>query len=492
MKICFINSSAMGTPIELHIGMTALASYLNTTKKHESRIIDFSFNQKKWKEHLHKRLAEENPDVIGLHCTSLRMHFIDEIISEIRNSFAIPVIGGGAQATLDPERTMAFYRFDAICLGDGEESVKEYLDRLEDGISMSGVKGIWAREGNEIIRNPRRPFFSNLDTLPYLDWRLWRDLSKYLIWNGGMLPIMGCRGCPQSCTYCSEHALRAVTPGEHYRLRRPEHIVKEACNFWAKYRPLGLNFISFFDPSFTHDKEWVLSFCVEYEKANLFKKLPFSIFGRVDEVDEERMKALASVGCINIKLGIDTGDEWIRNTVYEKGTSNDQIKKAVEICKKCGIYSTGYFIIGHPQENITSMIKTFRLMISLDCTHNHIFIFRPLPSTRAREKLLNCKKEIDDIKLSKMGGIYKSSIGKDSFLENILVDIIHHSMYLWSISKRMLKLFKKRKLKYITEFVPFLSMGLREGLSLLVIFMSYLDTYPEHIIPKQYRQINKA
>ena len=32
------------------------------------------------------------------------------------------------------------------------------------------------------------------------------DLKKYFLINNNHLPIMGSRGCPYNCTYCSNHA----------------------------------------------------------------------------------------------------------------------------------------------------------------------------------------------------------------------------------------------------------------------------------------------
>jgi len=60
-----------------------------------------------------------------------------------------------------------------ICvIGEGEETIVELLAALEQGKRLHGVAGIAFRNGDEIVRTPRRKRMANLDDLPLPAWDL--------------------------------------------------------------------------------------------------------------------------------------------------------------------------------------------------------------------------------------------------------------------------------------------------------------------------------
>jgi radical SAM superfamily enzyme YgiQ (UPF0313 family) len=112
-------------------------------------------------------------------------------------------IFGGIHPTIAPESTIAEPAVDAICLGEGEDSVTEWLAALAAGAEAeaSAVAGLWvkSRDGS-VRRNPMRPLIEDLDRLPSPA----RDLLDPARLQAELYGtnLLSSRGCPFPCTYC--------------------------------------------------------------------------------------------------------------------------------------------------------------------------------------------------------------------------------------------------------------------------------------------------
>lgn len=139
----------------------------------------------------------------------------------------VPIIYGGVHPTLLPEETIKHSLVDAICIGEGEKTIVEYLNRLEKGESPN-VKGIWYKENGKIVRNSLRPFIQNLDSLPFPNWDYW-NIEKYFktFFIPNSLSILSSRGCPYNCSFCSNRAIASAIPGRYYRIRFAENVIEE-------------------------------------------------------------------------------------------------------------------------------------------------------------------------------------------------------------------------------------------------------------------------
>lgn len=76
-------------------------------------------------------------------------------------------------------------------------------------------------------------------------------------------------------------------------------------------------------------------------------------------------------------MGVEAGDQYIRNEVYEKNLTDEEIKEAFKICKKQEIGFTAFYILGGPGETKQTLQKTLDLAIELDGNRSAFFIFKP-------------------------------------------------------------------------------------------------------------------
>ncbi len=95
--------------------------------------------------------------------------------------------------------------------------------QAERGEDWRGIAGIAYRRGEEIVANPLRPAIDDLDRLPFpersdIDYRR-QDLST--------ASVLGSRGCPWNCNFCSIRPFYEAQGGKLRRLRSPAAVVEE-------------------------------------------------------------------------------------------------------------------------------------------------------------------------------------------------------------------------------------------------------------------------
>jgi len=344
---------------------------------------------------------------------------------------------------------------DAVCIGDGEFALTEYLDALEGSRSVEGIRGIWAKVDGHIIRNEKRPLIQDIDSLPIQNYDLWDDLDEYIYFME-LLYFIGTRGCPFNCTYCSELPMKLAVPGPHFRPRAPRAYAQEMKYQWDKYRQRGMRLAHTFDPVFTLNRKWLEDFCDEYVKLGLAGRLPYSVFTRADTIDEEKVALLADSGCKVIRLGIEAGNERIRNEVYEKHISDDQIRQAVSLCKRYGLTITAYNMLGGPLETKATLMDTYRINKELDVHRPVFFIYRPLPKTKGAEKILESGGIIDTEKMSTIDSLHFGSVVRTGDLTPRYVERFQRKMFLYFISKRILRLILKQKHRFFLNLIRYM------------------------------------
>jgi len=463
MKISIISPNFSSDVSVIDIGMTYLATYINERTEHKANIIDFTYHRGDWQKHLKKNIETFNPDVIGISTVSMFMQYTKKIAKEIKAKYGLPIILGGYHPTLCPEDAISPEEVDAICIGDGEYVLSEYLDALSGKGGMKGIKGMWYKEGGEVHKNPLRELIQDIDSLPIPNYDLWEDLDKFMFYNG-VIYFIGTRGCPFPCTYCSEFPMRDAVPGKHFRVRNPRAYAREMKQQWEKYKDLGMKVAHTFDPVFTINKDWVRDFCDEYIKIGLSAVLPFSCFSRADTIDEEKIEMLAKANLKVARVGIEAGNERIRKEVYEKNIPTEQYRKVFKLLHDKGIAVTGYNILGGPGETIETMRETFNLVKELKVDRPIFFTYRPLPKTKGAQQVIDLGGRIDSKTWDKIDSLHQLSNVYTKTLTPKQIMRFRRRCLFYFMTKRTLKLIKEQKLSFFSNFARYLVKGIRDGI----------------------------
>jgi anaerobic magnesium-protoporphyrin IX monomethyl ester cyclase len=378
MKVLFIEpptstSISMLPPISLPV----LKGFIKMRTTHEAKILDLVFHGDDWQQHVLDAIKKERPDLIGFSMLSFNYRTILAIARLIKQHSPIPIIVGGVHAILSPEQVIWNHEIDIVCIGEGEYVIKELLDNQLD---CSKVDGIWYKKRGKIIKNLPRQLITNLDGLAFPDFDDF-DVQKCLFIYNQHLPIMASRGCPYSCSYCNNHALRKTLKGTYVRFRSVENVIEEIDVRIKQYYDKGFRYFYFFDDTFILNKDYVLKFCKQFKEKGFHKLIRWNVNIRANLVTHELMKTMKDAGCYQVRMGVETGNQHIRNAVYNRGMTDQEIFHAVDIIRKSHLQLRLYFMVGAPQETVEMMQESLKMADILNADEVFFGLLYPLPGT---------------------------------------------------------------------------------------------------------------
>ena len=306
-------------------------------------------------------VEKENPQLVGLSMTTNYRFEVLALAKAIKEKFGCLIMLGGPHPTLMHDQVMKNYDYiDFIVRNEGEYTTLNLVNALERGEvrdNYSKILGISFRKGKEIVHNAPAPIIEDLDALPYPEWKFF-DLKKYIKWSEFPFKdsphgsIITSRGCPFRCAFCSSNNFW----GYKVRFRSAQSVVDEMKYL---YNTFGMKFILFNDDNFTSDRERTIEICKLILKEGLEKKVLWQCRAEVNIITEELVSWMKKAGCTMIEFGVedctDVGLAWIN-----KGHRAHQVKPAFDLCKKYGIMTKSYFIVGgdfETKENIAAKKK---------------------------------------------------------------------------------------------------------------------------------------
>jgi radical SAM superfamily enzyme YgiQ (UPF0313 family) len=280
---------------------------------------------------------------------------------------------GGPHATAMPDECLD-NGMDFVVSGEGEETT---IDLLRNTGSPENVSGILYKKNGEIIRTQERPFIQDLDAIPFPARHLFPPLSMYKGQEalGSMNPvgtILTSRGCPYACKFC----FKAVF-GTRFRQRSAESVLEEWKLLVDRY---GVKEIAIVDDSFTTDIARVHKICDELirSKSKTRWSCPNGI--RVDLGGYEMLKKMKDAGCYRVALGIESGSQRIIDSIGKK-IRLEQIEETVRNCRRAGIKTMGFYMLGNLEETEETMEETIKFAKRLNTDYAQFLIAIPYPGT---------------------------------------------------------------------------------------------------------------
>jgi len=294
----------------------------------------------------------------------------------------------GSQGSKVPDLALLRSRVDAVVRGEPELTVAEMADALVSGGDPLAVDGLSVRRDGELSHNADRPMLKGdaLDALPFPDRSLLpTDLYRIPTMEGPITTVQSSRGCPVNCTYCGY----VVAQGIPWRGR-------SAANVFAELRELverhGVTNVVFRDPLFAYDRDRVLALAAMLEEADLGVK--WQCETALKTVDDEMLGAMARAGCVSVSFGVESGNTDLQKK-YSRGKIKtwEHAKDVVDSCRRHGIATRAFFMIGFPEETPAMARQTMDLAVYLDPDTVQFTAVTPYPDTK----------------------LYKESRGEDEF-----------------------------------------------------------------------------
>lgn len=326
-------------------------------------------------------------DLVGVSAVTPLIYEAWEVAAQAKEKGAVTVLGG-PHPTLLPDESLERPGVDIVVRGEGEETIVELVQALEEGSDLEGVLGISFKKGTT-VHNPSRPLSEDLDSLPFPAHHLLKierytnlqPLTDGLDPNARAYTIVTSRGCPYGCIFCS----KAIT-GRTWRPRSPENVVAE----WRwLVKDLGATEIGITDDVMTLDAKRAKRICRLLIQEGLNHTPWITVHGiRVNDVDEELLHLMKEAGCKRVGFGVESGSQRVLDYM-KKGQSIEEIRCAFHWSKKAGLETMGFFIFGMPTETEETMEATIRLALELDPDLANFMIAAPYPGTELYKIILH-------------------------------------------------------------------------------------------------------
>ena len=302
----------------------------------------------------------------------------------------IPILWGGIHPTILPEDTISKPWVDMVCLGEGEKALLNLCNRMEKGESAENVPNIWSKRNGKIIKNHLCPLIDP-NELPTPNWESYASYHHYGPIEGKSYKLAMVefnRGCPFSCAYCESCTVRNMYAREGFRnyLRRktPEKFVSD-CEFLLNQYNIEMFYIT--DGTFLVMPDSVLE-----ELALLYKRKidrPFLCLTTVPTITEKRAELLKKMGCFQVNMGVEAGNEEYRKNVLNRpDMSNEKIIAAFKTLKEVGIRVSSYNIIGIPWQNRKGVFETIELNRIIRPDRTNVNIYIPFKGVQLTDRLI--------------------------------------------------------------------------------------------------------
>ena len=296
---------------------------------------------------------------------------------------------------------------DYVIKGEGEITLLELINAIENDLSLSQINGLAYRENKEIKITAPRTVLQDLDTLPLPAWDLVNIDSYKEIWKQSgqefTLNLATTRGCPYKCNWCAKPIY-----GNRYNAHSPAYIVNEMAYLQNKF---GVKRFWMCDDIFGLKPNWVQEFNRELQKKNI--EIKYFIQSRVDLLlKEDTIDALAQSGLEEVWVGAESASQKILDAM-DKGTQVSEIYEATRLLKQKKIKVAFFLQFGYLTETQEDIDMTIAMVKELLPDNIGISVSYPLPGTKFYEKVkddLQLKanwKDSDDLDLM-FHGTYSS------------------------------------------------------------------------------------
>ena len=249
--------------------------------------------------------------------------------------------------------------FDTVIVMEGETAVLQMLTDWDAGKLQPYYYG----DKSDAM---------DLDVIPFPAWDL---LPEDHIYNDGVavmkkryfpnasypdsshavMSLIGTRGCPYKCTYCS-------TPwiGQKPRYRSSHNIIAEMAQVMDK----GVRMFKFQDDTYTLHKTKLRELATDIDRAFGPGSFAARIHTRVNTMDDHVAESLKLMNCKVTCFGIESGSQRVLDA-NQKGTKVKQNTDALITAKRHGFYTIAFLVIGMAGETVETMRETQEWLLSV-------------------------------------------------------------------------------------------------------------------------------
>ncbi len=287
----------------------------------------------------------------------------------------IRTLMGGIHSTfMYPQVLSEAPETDYIVRGEGEEVTVNLIREIAAGTDKQNrgeITGIaYIDDDGKVFATAAHPVIEDLDTLSP-DWSLY-DWDKYIYTplNCRLAVPNFARGCPFTCTFCSQWQF-----WRRYRARSPKLFVDEI-EVLVKQHKVGFFILADEEP--TINKQKFVSLCQELIDRKL--DVTWGINTRVTDImrDADLLPFFRKAGLVHVSLGTEAASQMNLNR-FRKETTIEENKLAIKLLQKNGIVAEAQFVMGLEHETPETIEETYQLCKDWDPDMANWTIYTPWP-----------------------------------------------------------------------------------------------------------------
>ena len=255
-------------------------------------------------------IKKSKPDFIGFSLIFQSMpHQFAGVIDTLRkNGVTAHISVGGHFPSFNHQSVMETAPgIDSVIRFEGEATMVDLLRALHKGEDWHGIEGLSARlPSGEIKSNPLRGQIMELDSLP---WPERADIG-YEKTAQPTAAILGSRGCPWNCDFCSIRPFYEAQEGALRRLRSPKDVVEEMRHL---HHDRGVALFLFQDDDFlatgARARNWAGEIADRIADSDIGGRVAWNMSCRSDELRPDIIERMKNGGLTHVYMGVESGDE---------------------------------------------------------------------------------------------------------------------------------------------------------------------------------------
>jgi anaerobic magnesium-protoporphyrin IX monomethyl ester cyclase len=341
---------------------------------------------------IEEAIRRSHPDIVGVSIPFTAQAENGKRIGAICREIdpGIIVVFGGPDPSVRYPALLESGLCDYCAAGEGEDTFREVVERVNAGESLCGIPGLAYRDDEGAVRYTPREFIRDLDRLPFPAYdlvnmegylsnpRLYQNRSRI---HRRSLSIITSRGCPYSCVFCSIR----LHMGRRYRAHSPEYVLR---HIELAIKRFGVRSIHFEDDNISLDRERFEKILDGIIERNFHIRWDTPNGIRADSLNLEILKKIKASGCAQLTIAIESGNQEVLNRIIKKNTSLSVMKEIARFCHELDIRTNGFYVIGFPGETLGNMRETIDLALTLlrECDiQPNLFVATPLYGTELHE-----------------------------------------------------------------------------------------------------------
>lgn len=303
--------------------------------------------------------------------------------------------GGGHFTNLAHRYAREGFNIDAICIGEGEETIREVCEEWAKGdADLNKVDGLSYWDGEKTVRTRTRKLIHDLDLLPMPAYDLMPmhlyGKSRYLFSPGGTT-IHHSRGCVSKCSFCAwwtvmadrkydENGKAQLSP--RWRSKSVDRVMEEIEELYYRY---GKRSYVWVDESWNIDPRFNDEFGERMIRSGM--KTKWFAFMRADCIvrDEKKgiLEKLVRAGLSHILIGVERAEDDSLALLDKRFYSGGVAEEALRIFKTKypDVFLQATFIVGVKDESHESMKKQVALAKKIDVDFPAFHPITPVPGT---------------------------------------------------------------------------------------------------------------